>query len=694
MADYFIYNNDGILPEYNPGIPGYGQRGSRGDTGSAGASVYYSSFDLSNPANYDLANKYVKANKSLSNNLSQDNFNEYCANDIIIDCTGSLYTLMQTDDGLAITTFTANNTSSVYALQMEHFTKLDIYCSTSFLKSSVNRWKVLNPNGVETVMANPDDVEDDTIYMYLNTPHKIRYRNKIEGDIYGNYVKFVLSHDDLVNESDYTYTFVLCLPNGQTFKSFSSIASCSMFIENRFIYGCFDVKSWNNPMKIDDESLYGVANLSSENVKDYSNLFNCIEFNGVHHKYQKPENPDSTEHAKPMVDSSLNNEWSKDTTILCSEFIKYNCTGYVELCNKATGKTYRIDMNDIFLTKAEDGTTEQHTTTNIESVKDSLIWKLHKYPARAWIANESNSYDMDSFVPFVVDSTETEDEHEVKCFFVSNRNVEDPEHKGAVESYINPNAAEFHDFEDWESWKWNDSSAGNRVIRLYFRSLKSFSLSLKYNSGKATTDEEGNYRHGAYPTTMVYIGAPDCNLIQYGNRDEINKQIEVDELTGLTGIIKGCSDAGIYYMNKFIAPGIELSKSDSYTMEAGLTDYTIHPSTYNIDPSKYHFIEIGLVTFKDKNGVETHMNIPKSDTVESEQAIPKYKVFEDALNYQHELLPFSTPETDFNGDKISGEFDLSIYVYAIADADAMSEPSQGEEQVPYDPANYVHKDTI
>ena len=68
MADYFIYNNDGILPEYNPGIPGYGQRGSRGDTGSTGASVYYSSFDLSKPSDYDLANKYVKTNKSLSNN--------------------------------------------------------------------------------------------------------------------------------------------------------------------------------------------------------------------------------------------------------------------------------------------------------------------------------------------------------------------------------------------------------------------------------------------------------------------------------------------------------------------------------------------------------------------------------------------------------------------------------------------------
>ena len=692
MADFFIYNNDGIIPDYIPGIPGYGQRGSRGNTGFPGASVYYSSFDLSNPKEQKLANDCIKNNKVLSNNLDDANANEYREHDIIIDTTGALYILVKDEksDELKISGYqTSNNSTSVYSSPAEHFTGFNIFCSTSFLKSSSYSWKRKNPKGSETLLEKTS--EKNGKYMYTKTPNKVRYRNKIEDTVYGNYVTFKLTHDNTIQDSDYIYTFVLCFPNGQCFKTISKSSACTMFIENRYIYGCFDVKSWNDPMTQFETPLYGVANLNDDNVLDGTKLIDCIEFNGVNLKYSKEafnENPSQNK------DASMNKEYSKETTILCSEFIKHNCTGYAELYSKETGVTYRIDMDDIFIKNSPDGSTSTSSMTNIESIKDNLIWSVYNYPSRAWVSDTDIKYDMDAYVPFVVDSTETEDEHRVDCFFVTNRNPEDAKHRGALESYINPEFNEFHDFNGWDSWVWKDSSSGNRVIRLYFRNLDSFSISIKYNDNAVSVGSDGTIKEEYYPTTMVYVGAPDCNLIQYGNNTGINDKIQADSITGITGILNKCDKPGIYYMNKFIAPGIELKEPDKNVMEAGLTDYTIHPKEYNLDTAEYHYIEIGLVSFKDKDDIESHLNVPKSDNVDASKVLPKYRMFENKDNYQSEMPPFSAADIDYNGDLISGIPDLSISLYAVADAVDSSEDTADIEPIPYDPMNYVHKDTL
>lgn len=686
MTDFFIYNSSGVIPDYMPGIPGYGQHGSRGDTGSAGASVYYSSFDLSKSKELTLANSCIKNKKVLSNNLDDANADEYREHDIIIDCTGTLYVLTNVDGELAISTYQSNNTT-MYSSPMEHFTSLNIFCSTSFLKSSEYVWKCENPNASQTVMTESDE---EGKYVYTNTSHKVRYRNKVENEIYGNYINFKLVHDSTVQDSDYTYAFVLCLPNGQCFKTISASPRCTMFIENKFVYGCFDVKSWNSQMVVGQQPLYGIANLTSETIAGGDNIFDCIKFNGVNHKYTEEA---ILQNIGTIADASLNNEWSKETTILCSEFIKYNCTGYVELCSKETGKMYRIDMDDIFLEKTSDSSISTHALTNIESAKDNLIWSVFSYPAHEWLSDSSTKYDMDAYVQFVIDSDKTEDEHEVDCYFVTNRNELDEQHKGALESYINNSANEFHNFTDWESWKWNDSSAGNRVIRLYFRNLDSFSLSLKYNTKASSIDASGIVVQNSYPTTMVYIGAPDCNLIQYGNNDAANMQIAVDTLTGTTGIIANCDEPGIYYLNKFIAPEVELKEPDANVMEAGLTDCTIHPKEFNLSTSEYHYIEIGLVSFSDKNGIESHMNVPKYEYVDPSNASPAYKLFADPTDYQKEILPFSIPGKDYNDELVSGKYDLSVAVYAISDATESAEPAGGEA-VSYDPSDYVYKDTL
>ena len=46
MADIFIYNGDSFLPDYLPGLIGYGQRGANGNIGATGSSVHYSSLNV------------------------------------------------------------------------------------------------------------------------------------------------------------------------------------------------------------------------------------------------------------------------------------------------------------------------------------------------------------------------------------------------------------------------------------------------------------------------------------------------------------------------------------------------------------------------------------------------------------------------------------------------------------------------
>jgi hypothetical protein len=697
MADFFIYNNDGILPEYIPGIPGYGQIGSIGDTGDNGSSVYYSSFDLSDVNDLKLANECILSNNMLSNNLDSSNYNTYKENDIIIDCTGGMYLLsLDSSNKLIIKPFNTI-TSSIYNADSEKFIGLDVYSSTVFLNNSRYSWKP-SSEYTKAYMAKVTKDDDTEEYTYTETPHKVRYRNLLEDEVYGNYITFKLLTSDEISD-EYTYTYVLCFPNGQSFKSMSVNRKCTIFIDNRYIFGMFDAKSWMNPYKLKDTSLYGIINLTSDETE--KNLFDSIAFNGVNKIYAKDVSDESVD---TMKDSSMNNEWKKEISGMCSEFIKNNCTAHVDIFNSKTNKMYRIDFNDIFINNSIDENgdiiTEQTQNTNIESAKNNIIWTNYTYPYHAWLSNTNNTYDMDGFVSFIKDDPNTIDEYKVECYFVNNRDTMDVSNRSALESYINPTVYNnlFGDFENWDNWQWNDSSAGNRVIRIYFKNLSSFSLSIKY-ANKVWDVSTGEEKTGSstYPTTLVYVGAPDCNLIQYGKDSEYNSIIEniaaTNTITQTTGIIPDCDFPGIYYLSKFVAPGVDTSEMQGNVMEAGLSDYTINCSTFNLSTSSYHFIEIGFVTFKDSDK-EYHANIPAT-TVGIDQSVPLMELFTDPTDHQSEILPFSSPELDEYGLPISGAIDLSLNLSAIVDSDdSDSDASKTGETNEYNPINFVYKDTI
>jgi len=694
MADFFIYNRDGVLPEYTPGIPGYGQMGSTGDTGDTGSSVYYCAFDLSNSNELATANLYIQENKELSNNTDVQISGEYQENDIIIDCTGGIYKLVSGETGIEISQYNSKSSTSIYASTAENITGLDVYCATAFLNTSMYCWKITG-NYEQSVMELTSDAKDSSVFTYVGFPHKVRYRNKLEDKVYGNYVNFRIHTSNSTSYNKYTY--VLCFPNGKSFKTTSDSTFASFFVDNRYIYGMFDVKTWMNVGIIpgSDTSIYGIASLTADGVD--GSLIDLIEFNGVNKVY--PKSTDGTDNE--LQDASMNGEWKKDVTVLCSEFIKNNCTAYVDVFNTKTNKMYRIDFDDIFLsnTTDADGDTQviMSQTTNIESVKNNVIWKIYNYPAHAWLDKDNNSYDMDAYVPFVIADPSTVDEYAIECYYVAKNTRSGDMQKGTLESYINDNVVTLNGFNDWENWTWHDSSAGNRVVRVYFRNLSTFSLSIKYNSTGYCVENGEISTTTSYPTTLVYVGAPDCNLIQYGKNSPYNEQIKKDELTGVTGIIDDCG-AGIYYLNKFVAPGIDTSGMSGNVMEAGLTDYTLTCADYGLDSTKYHYIEIGFVPFATSDGEtvrEYHANIPADELTNDADAMPQRRLFynpDDKGNI--EILPFHIPGNDYENNPVSGKFDLSLNLYAITDSVQAPTNSDSNTGITYNPIDFVYKDTI
>ena len=101
MADIFIYNGESFLPDYLPGLIGYGQRGANGNIGATGSSVHYSSLnvlvssDTSSDSSVDESaltpnTEYINKKvidlillgKELSNNGYSSRDVEYMVNDI------------------------------------------------------------------------------------------------------------------------------------------------------------------------------------------------------------------------------------------------------------------------------------------------------------------------------------------------------------------------------------------------------------------------------------------------------------------------------------------------------------------------------------------------------------------------------------------------------------------------------------
>ncbi len=246
MSDFFIHNGDSFLPDYLPGIIGYGQNGAPGNKGENTPSIYYASYDLENKEDLRLAKKRILNKQQLSNNKTLDNDNDYKINDIIVDKTGTFYKISKINKIDVSIDKCANNSSSKYSEITTTFSGFNVRCSTSFLKSSERKWIRENPYY-------------DTSLIRLNYSPKLYHHNRLEKYIYGNSITFNLIPRQGENIDKFTYKFVLVLPNGQTFDYYSEQNVCTIFLENKLLFGCFSTNEWQNLMNFNTTDLKETA---------------------------------------------------------------------------------------------------------------------------------------------------------------------------------------------------------------------------------------------------------------------------------------------------------------------------------------------------------------------------------------------------------------------------------------------------
>lgn len=360
MAEFFAYNNDNFLPEYLPGITGYGQRGANGNIGDQGSSVYFSSIIfVLNPTEQDddyvdnpVVTDRILNGVPLSDNerYSYEDKINYKVNDIILDRTGKFYVIKVLNPEEKIVKITSvhgkfsNNLSEVSTA----FTKFIVYCNTAYTRSNSKKWVQPNASYIGT--------DDDTVYLQTETissPKVYHAKNK-EQYLFGNFVKFELSCIKKELAEKYQYKYVLCFPNGQTIESFSTSLTTTIFIDNKMLFGHFDVVGWNNMFNFNisdlNTVLYGNEKEHPVSLNIGSKLGNLQKCAGS--GYNKNYNFSTSD---------------EDNTVLCSYFIKHNCSAYVEISNIETGQTYRLDALDF---KYSEGDEDENTYEGFNRIRE------------------------------------------------------------------------------------------------------------------------------------------------------------------------------------------------------------------------------------------------------------------------------------------------------------------------------------
>lgn len=393
MADIFVYNGDSFLPDYLPGLIGYGQRGADGNIGATGSSVHYSSLnvlvyeDSSTDSSLDTSVLSTESDhinqavidlilrgKELSNNGYSSRSVDYMVNDIILDRTGRFYIIKEInkDKEIVVITSIDDYGKSNYSVITNTFTGLSVFCSTTFLKSDGKKWIQPNPsyNGIE----------------YFNGTHspKVYHSDDLGENVFGNFINFSLSYDTAMDISNYTYKFVLAFPNGQILESYSEVPYKTMFVDNKLVYGWFDTNGWASSFNFSLANLKkGHSTLDNANcekantddaelsnlVESYIRLGDSLKCRGA--VYDKTANPDVS---------------GKENAVLCSFFIKYNCSAYAEIIDTESGVVYRIDMDDIFISKS--GSQIVNKRPIIEESIQNSVWEVNNY----------NRYETDSFL--------------------------------------------------------------------------------------------------------------------------------------------------------------------------------------------------------------------------------------------------------------------------------------------------------
>lgn len=606
MIDYFSYNGKGVLPKYSPGIPGYGQKGAPGNTGEIGASIYYSSFKLSNETECVAAKNKLNSGKSLSNNIlyNDNEVIDYKEGDIILDTEGNFYTVVKANSELTFSTSpnlqTSINTSS--SLSIRDFV---VSCITSFKVKKTG----VDPDIMSEPTPNPDtgeidypDYDDDTYSWKIENPYYINLSNSKDAEavyskspyiahknyyskyLYGNHIKFTIVNEEPLENCIFKYSLVF--PSGETLSLTTDSMSGVLFVDNNFVY---------------------------------DNIGEDGPFSSYTYKIDEDSEQPTLKSIKDLI-AELG-EGDKYVALAASEYIKKYCKAYVEITNTINNTTYRIDVDDLFFRGGElvhisDDEYPNDASTRVDYIipgKLSTEWKTVKYIC----GNEYHPKPVDdfSYVKYIngdcVAQTEITDKYPptfLRSFNQFNKFTFRRENcnysKDTYEIKCTYNFGGYSDDEHYSYHPKTDSEDNlpltNNTIRLYFNKIQAFTIIIKFNPvNKNEVIDSGSTVTPIYPNSNLYIGIPNVPLLNW--IDGSNKASA--EL--VNGEWRPALPPGIVYLNK-IVPIANPNETSIYTKEidAGIAQVIINTDNYPtiVDKNKDNFIEIGVISTEDGDG--------------------------------------------------------------------------------------------
>ena len=567
MIDYFSYNGKGVLPKYSPGIPGYGQKGAPGNTGEIGASIYYSSFKLSNETECVAAKNKLNSGKSLSNNIlyNDNEVIDYKEGDIILDTEGNFYTVVKANSELTFSTSpnlqTSINTSS--SLSIRDFV---VSCITSFKVKKTG----VDPDIMSEPTPDPDtgeidypDYDDDTYSWKIENPYYINLSNSKDAEavyskspyiahknyyskyLYGNHIKFTIVNEEPLENCIFKYSLVF--PSGETLSLTTDSMSGVLFVDNNFVY---------------------------------DNIGEDGPFSSYTYKIDEDSEQPTLKSIKDLI-AELG-EGDKYVALAASEYIKKYCKAYVEITNTINNTTYRIDVDDLFFRGGElvhisDDGYPNDASTRVDYIipgKLSTEWKTVKYIC----GNEYHPKPVDdfSYVKYIngdcVAQTEITDNCPptfLRSFNQFNKFTFRRENcnysKDTYEIKCTYNFGGYSDDEHYSYHPKTDSEDNlpltNNTIRLYFNKIQAFTIIIKFNPvNKNEVIDSGSTVTPIYPNSNLYIGIPNVPLLNW--IDGSNKASA--EL--VNGEWRPALPPGIVYLNK-IVPIANPNETSIYTKE-------------------------------------------------------------------------------------------------------------------------------
>ncbi len=597
MTDYFAYNGEDVIPTYMPGVPSYGQEGSEGNTGDVGPSVYYTSYSL--PSDIIECNLKISQNKLLSNNINKDSYNEYMEGDLVIDSLGNIYKIESINGTLMIPVDADVHDST--NLGGEVFTDFKCKISTSFIRNSSNSPKITNRNFDN---SGPKS-------------YKLYHSRNFQKEIYGNWISFSIKAMTAA-QNTFVYYYNLVLPNGECLRTISSSSHAKMFVDNRYLYGCYGCAETSIA---NDSYAKKVFGLDIFNKIGYSSINDLIKYNS-------------------FFDNDEKNIYA---TILVSYYIHKYCTAYVEIHNKTNGKIYRYDLTEI-LPASVNTDVDSDNTEYIDPFTSQISWDysadssyntIIPKPSKPEETEESITYyrTFKNYISCASRANGDEDNPENEYisgayynfiqdfFFVDKDGFTVPEmydrpdddlsleecYKKEIERIYNPT-------EDVDStttplyvWLSNNVQEKTSTMKIKFSGINRFSLNIRFNPFISHTGES------MMPYTMIYIGYPNLHLWQEANMPGDNVRLPNSSLIkqDTDGEIHYDGSAGVYYIYKIIPYGLALNDgTDTASVaDAGFSIVSIDLTQFDLDLTEENWIEVGAMMFGNNSNEEHRPSI-------------------------------------------------------------------------------------